>query len=146
MPEFGPLAPIVGAIVGATIASLVGYFILQKRKRVKFWVSKSDDVTLPLRRDHKHIVFQIGGRNFVNLNRAMVFVKNVGNTAISGFKFDIEIPDQHQEYLAELIVDDSELRKAIKLEWNELKITTNPRCHVHVAPFFNMEEGFEVLL
>jgi hypothetical protein len=124
----------------------VTYFVVVKRKSVAFWVSDGEDVTLPLRRHHKDIVFKVSGREFLNLNRANVFVKNTGNTSIAGFKFDIEIPGTHQQYLAELIVDDAALRNAINITWDEPPLTADPMFHIAVAPFFNKREWFKVLV
>jgi hypothetical protein len=149
MPDLSPIqqvAAIIGALITATVSAAVTYFVVVKRKSATFWVSDSEDVTLPLRRHHKDIVFKVSGREFLNLNRANVFVKNTGNTSMSGFKFDIEIPGTHQQYLAELIVDDAALRNAIDISWDDPPLTADPKFHVAIASFFNKKECFKVLV
>jgi hypothetical protein len=50
MPDLSgiqPIAAIIGAIITATTAIVVAYFIVAKRKRVAFWIEPSIDLTLP---------------------------------------------------------------------------------------------------
>ena len=49
MFELGPVAPIVGAIVGALIALGVNYFFVFKRKRLGFWVVRGRNLTESLK-------------------------------------------------------------------------------------------------
>jgi hypothetical protein len=72
MPDLTPIQPIaaiIGALITAAVSALVTYSLVAKRKTVTFWVSESEDVTLPLRRHHNDIVFKVSGREFLNLNR-----------------------------------------------------------------------------
>jgi hypothetical protein len=55
----GPVAPIIGAIVGSVITAVVAYFFLAKRQSITFWVGDSEDITLPLRRQHRDISFTV---------------------------------------------------------------------------------------
>jgi hypothetical protein len=146
LPFVGPLGPIIGALVGAAISALVTYHFAVKRKVLRFWVTNSEDITLPLRRHYKDVVFKVSGRDFLNLNRSSVFVENRGNTTISEFRFDIEIVGDHPHYLAELAVADEDLRKAVNITWDEPATRTNPRFHIDVSPFLNRGESFQVLL
>jgi hypothetical protein len=113
---------------------------------MSFWIAASEDITLPLRRHHSDISVKVGGREYQNLNRASVFVKNTGNTPIAPCQFDIEMPGEHFQFLAELITRDADLRKAIQITWDEPQVTNNPRFHCQVSPFLNAKESFEVLL
>jgi hypothetical protein len=140
-----PMAPLVSAIITAAMSFVVAYFIIAKRKKVAFWIEPSVDLTLPLRRHHKHMVFKIDDRDFLNLNTAAVFVKNGGNTSIGNFKFDIEIPGQHGQCLAELVEVDDELRKAVNITWDEPWSDNNPRFHIAISPFFNRKETLKVM-
>jgi hypothetical protein len=141
----GPVAPIVAAIIGAFITAAVAYFFLARRKILSFWVADSEDVTLPLRRHHSDISVKVSGREFQNLNRARIFVKNTGNTSIVPCVFDVEIPGEHNQFLAELTTKDPDLRRAIEITWDEPQVTNDPRFHFRVSPFLNAKESFEVL-
>jgi hypothetical protein len=93
MPDLTPVqavASIIAAIISAAAGSLVTYFAT-KRKGVKFWISESEDITTPLKKEHPPIVFKVGERELANLNRATVAVKNVGNIAIANLYFEIKI-------------------------------------------------------
>jgi hypothetical protein len=142
----GPLAPIIGGIIGALITAVVGYFFIAKRKILSFWITDSEDITLPLRRHHSDISVKVSGREFQNLNRARVFVRNTGNTSIAPCRFDIEMPGEHIQFLAELTTRDADLRNAIQITWDEPQVTNNPRFYFQVSPFLNAKESFEVLL
>jgi hypothetical protein len=140
----GPVAPIIGAIIGATIAWMVTYYLIVKRKSLGFWVTKSEDLTTSLRRHHQQIIVSVGGQGFLNLNRATILVKNIGNTSIGDFKFDIEIPGDHERYLSDVVVADAELRNAIAITVDQPVRTFNPIFHIAVASFLNAGESFKI--
>jgi hypothetical protein len=140
----GPLAPIIGAIVGALITAAITYFILTKRRSLGFWVTHTEDLTSSLRRHHQQIVVSVGGQPFLNLNRATVFVKNTGNVSIGDFRFDIEIPGEHKGYLADVDVKDADLRKAIQITTDQPPPSYNPALHVNVSSFINAGEAFKI--
>jgi hypothetical protein len=142
---FGPIAPIVGAIVGACITAGVTYFFIYKRKVVTFWVSETEDLTLPLRQHHSFVRFKVGDSELANLNRARVVVKATGNTAISNLTFDIEIPGAHPMYLAEHHAESPKLYHAIQIDWDKPPKTSDPRFHITV-PFLNPKEKFDILV
>ncbi len=142
----GPLAPIIGAIVGGVIGIVGTYYFVAKRKRLGFWVTKSEDLTSALRRHHREIVVSVGGRGFLSLNRSTVLVKNTGNVSIGDFKFDIEIPGAHQSYLAEVLVNDAELRKAIVITTDQPAPSVNPTFHVNVGTFLNSKETAQIAI
>jgi hypothetical protein len=75
-----------------------------------------------------------------------VFIKNTGNTSISPCHFDIEIPGEHHQFLAELTTQDPDLRSAIEITWDEPQVTRDPRFHFRISPLLNSKEAFEVLL
>lgn len=146
LSSFQPIATIVAALISAAAGALATYFIIAKRKVVTFWVTETEDVTLPLRKHNKAISFKVSGREFLNLNRSEVFVKNTGNTSIADFQFDIEIPNLHHEYMAEIVVDNPDLQKAVKLNFDELRTEVDPRIRFNIVPFFNGSESFKVLV
>jgi hypothetical protein len=140
----GPIAPIIGAIMGALITAAITYFLVVKRKSLGFWISESEDLTRLLRQHHQQIVVSVGQQGFFNLNRATVLVKNTGNVSIEGFNFDIEIPGEHKGYLADMLVDDEDLRKSITFSTDQPPPTSNPTLHVKVGGFLNPRESFKV--
>jgi hypothetical protein len=140
----GPLAPIIGGFVGASIGAFVTYYLVLVRKAVTFLVGKSEDITLPLRQEHDFIEFKIGDRTLLNLNRASVIVRNSGNGAITDFCFDIEIPGRHPHYLAKLVTNDVDLRNSVKISWDE---PPESRSLFHIRTgFLNPKEGYEVVV
>lgn len=142
----GPLAPIIAAVMGALITAIISYSILHKRKAVTFWIARSIDITFPPREGHSEISFRVGGREFTDLNRASIFIKNTGNTSIPSLEFDIEIPGEHQEFATELITSDHQLRKSLKTTSDEIPVNKDPKMHVSVSSFFNATKSFEVLV
>jgi hypothetical protein len=141
----GPAAPIVGAIAGAIIGAVVTLYFVLKRKRVAFYVTPSEDITIPLQQHKRHIGFKLGDRELLNLNRGSVLVVNRGNTAIQDFTFDIVINGDHQFAAAELNSDDVKLVNAVKIVDRESKQPYDPIFHVSI-PFLNPGESFEVVL
>jgi len=140
----GPLAPIIGAIVGALITAVVGYFILAKRKRLTLWISDTDDITAPLRRHHREILFRIGQDDLVKLNRSRITVKNSGNTALGMFTFDVKLPGDHQHYYGDLAPEDAGFRDNVVIEWPQPRIMEDPVLTVKVSPFLNARETFSI--
>jgi hypothetical protein len=139
--KVGPLGPIIAAI----ITFFATFFFLRKRKRVIFLVSKSEDLTLPLRRESRDVTFKITGEDWFNLNRATVTVKNIGNTSIKDLQFDIQIPGSHNHYRAGIARASNGIRPAIKINWDDPPVWTNPLFHISL-PFFNRIESFELFL
>jgi hypothetical protein len=72
-------------------------------------------------------------------------VKNTGNTPIAPCPFDVEIPGEHNQFLAELTTKDPDLRRAIEITWDEPQVRNDPRFHFRVSPFLNPKESFEIL-
>ena len=71
---FGPIAPIVGAIIGACITAGVTYLFIYKRKVVTFWVSETEDLTLPLRQHHSFVIFKVANFEILNQVRSQIRV------------------------------------------------------------------------
>ena len=140
----GPLAPIIGALIGAVIAAAVTYYLVVKRKSLGFWITETEDLTSALRRHHQQITVSVGSQPFFDLNRSTILVKNRGNTSVSDFKFDIEIPGNHNGYLIEVIEGDPELRTAISIKGEQPPRTYNPVLEVLVGSFLNPGESFKV--
>ena len=138
----GPLAPIVGALLGSALTAFVTYYVLTKRKKVAFWVTSSEDITLPLQNRHHNIVLNIGDKTIVNLNRAGVQIENSGNTCIAQFACDLELPGKHQICFAEVGARNTKLRNSVRLE----KTSGSSGEIVTVSlDFFNPGEAFQVL-
>jgi hypothetical protein len=142
----GPLAPIIGAIIGGAIGIAGTYYFVAKRKRLAFWVTKSEDLTSALRRHHREIIVSVGGQGFLSLNRSTIVVKNIGNVSIGDFKFDIEIPGEHQSYLTDVLAQDAELGKAITVTMDQPPRTLNPTFHVNVNTFLNSKETLKIAI
>jgi hypothetical protein len=75
-----------------------------------------------------------------------VVVKNTGNVSIENFTFDVEMPGEHKGYLADVLADHGELRKAISITTDQPPPTLNPTFHVKVAGFLNPRESFKMAI
>ena len=142
MPDLTPIQPvasIIGAIITAAAASLVTYFVVTKRKVIKFWIGESEDITAPLKKEHPAIVFKVGERELPNLNRATIAAKNVGNTAVANLHFEINIEGDHQNAFFVITAKSPTLKEAIKGS------SSNGAFHVD-TPYFNPHEMFEVVI
>ena len=127
----GPLSPIIGAVIGAVIASLVTYFIVVRRKYLMFWIIKSNDIAFPLRQQamllRQFFSIKIGDRRFHNLNKSTVPVKNIGNIAIQHLSFDVVIPGEHTA-VAVASARNLDLRRSVQVEskYDDIKIPIDP--------------------
>ena len=120
------------------------HIFLRERKQVTFLLSKSEDLTLPLRQQsHDVVTFKITDEDWFNLNRATAVIKNTGNTSIKDLRFDIEIPGHHNHYRAGLSNVVPDMARNIKITWDEPPVFVNPSFHVEVA-FLNRKELFEL--
>jgi hypothetical protein len=144
--KYAPFVTFFGPIIGALIGAAITYYVVVARKQLTFWVTESEDVTAPLKRQYRDISFNVSGRQFATLNRSSVFVKSTGNRSTGELKFDIEMPGEHIEYLADIETDDGELKRAIKVSWVEPRQTVDPRFNVTVSPFMKPKESFKILL
>jgi hypothetical protein len=150
MPEWwtssvGPLAPIVAALVSAGIGAAITFLFTHKRKRLAFTIRKSEDLTSPLRQHHGLISFRFGLREVSSLNRAVVRVRNTGNTTIKDVKFDITLFGSHPFYLSEVSLRDPAMVRGIKTERPMGDSSNSPALNV-TADFLNPKESFEILI
>ncbi|MBN9601917.1 MAG: hypothetical protein J0G33_03190 [Afipia felis] len=143
LSPYFPLIAISGPIIGAIIGAAITYRFIAKRKRVDFYVQRTEDLTLPLQAHQSLVVFKIGSSEVLNLNRAGVRIKNSGNTSINNFEFDIEVPGAHQLSLAEKFSKNTKLYQAIETKNDPARHTFNPITTVKI-PFLNVEEQFEI--
>ncbi len=143
IPLVGPLAPVIGAIVGGLIGAFVTYRIVVKRKALSFHVSESEDLTLALRQHHRFMSFKIGDKEMSNLNRCSVTVRNVGNVSIANVAFNVVIDGIHAVSLAEVSGGSIKLRNEIKIE--KVGDNVDPVFNVSM-PYLNAKESFEVEL
>ena len=137
----GPLAPIVGAVSAAAVSALVTYFVVMKRKKVEFWIAASEKIAPPHNR-HQNILFKIGDKDVLNLNKGEVSVKNSGNKSIANFIFHLKLPGVHSACFAEIAASDGKLRDDVKLE----QAINTENVFVKVSlDFFNQGEAFQIL-
>jgi hypothetical protein len=143
IPLVGPLAPVIGAIVGGLIGAFVTYRLVVKRKVLVIRVDESEDLTLPLRQRHKFMAFKIGDKEMLNLNRSSILVKNAGNVSIANVTFSIVVEGIHDVALAEASGGTLNLLREIKIEQIEGRV--DPIFNVSV-PYLNAKENFEIEL
>jgi hypothetical protein len=110
-----PFSAIIGAVITATVSFLVAYFLAARRKRLKIWIAEPEDLTRALRGHSRIIGVSADDQRFVSLNRCAISVRNVGNTNVDKFSFDIEIPGEHSGYLANVTTEHGELRQAVTI-------------------------------
>jgi hypothetical protein len=146
----GPLSPIIGAVIGAVIASLVTYFIVVRRQYLMFWILKSNDIAFPLRQQamllRQFFSIKIGDREFHNLNKSTVRVKNIGNIAIQHLSFDVVIPGEHTA-VAVASARNLDLRRSVQVEskYDDIKIPIDPMYAISTS-YLNPKESFEIAL
>jgi hypothetical protein len=141
IPLVGPLAPVIGAIVGGLIGAFVTYRMVVKRKVLSLRISESEDLTLALREHHRFMSFRIGDKEMLNLNRCSVTVRNVGNVSIANVAFNVVIDGKHGVSLAEVSAGNIKLRDEIRIE--KVGDNIDPLFNVSV-PYLNAKESFEV--
>jgi hypothetical protein len=137
----GPLAPLIGALISAVIAALVTYLVVVQRKKVAFWIATNESLVPPQNR-HQNIVFKIGDKEMPRLNRGGIQVKNLGNSCIPRFAFELELLGEHPVCIAEVAARDAKLRDDVKLE--QTASAANIVLKVSLD-FFNPREAFQVL-
>jgi hypothetical protein len=142
--QIGPLAPIIGAIVGAVIASLVTYFVVVRRKSASFSIRSSTDLTRAIRRLHRNISVKIGDKEFPNLHQNALDVRNTGNSTIKDFSFQVMLSGVFIAYFAEIETNDIRLRQDITLT-DEGHSGVDPVFNVQV-PFLNVKERFRLVI
>jgi hypothetical protein len=123
LSSLGPLfSPITAAVFSSVITFLVTYYIVVKRQYLIFWISRSDDIALPLRQQGMRIQhffsIKIGDREFDTLNKCTVHVKNKGNVPIRDLSFDVVIPGQHR-VIPTIIVNKLNLKRSIQILGND---------------------------
>ena len=109
-----PLMTVFGPIIGALIGAAVTLSFIVKRKRVTFYVYRTEDLIRELRRSLAVVVLRLNNQDVTELNRAQVIVRNNGNAAIKDFQFDIMIPGDHGLRLAEKQATNANLDQDIK--------------------------------
>lgn len=129
--------------MGALIGAFVTYRVVVKRKALTFRISETEDLTLALRAHHQFIAFRIGDKEMLNLNRASVSVRNVGNVSISNVVFVVAIKGTHPVSLAEAVGGSVDLRREVKIE--QIGDRIDPRFTVSL-PYLNAKESFEIEL
>jgi hypothetical protein len=141
MPELGPIAPILGGVVGALIAATVSYFFVFKRRRVVFWIQKTRNLTDGMK---PFVAVAVEGSEVVELNRASVMVENSGNAALKDFEFEVRIPGHHGNCVAKAESSNPLLERAVSV--GKSYSSASEILVKVVVPFFNPKETFEVVL
>jgi hypothetical protein len=139
--QFGPVAPIIAAIIGALITAGVSYLFVHKRRQVSFWVRRTANLTEGLK---PYVSLSVEGSEVHALNRAAVVVVNSGNSALKDFEFEVRIPGHHGVCAVKAESSDALLEKAVKVVKSYSSVS---EILVNVVvPFFNPKEVFEVVL
>jgi hypothetical protein len=124
---------------------LVTYYIVVRRKYVVFWISKSDDITLPLRQEGMRVrqffSFKLGDREFRNLNKSTVRVKNKGNVAIQNLSFDVVILGEHTA-LPGISAKNHRIARSVEVK-SEIENRVDPIFAIS-TPYLNPKEAFEI--
>jgi hypothetical protein len=145
MPEFGPLSSIIGAVIGASITALVGYFLLQKRKRLRFYIGPEEDLTSALQKNHPFVSVKVGDKETSRLFKRNVWVKNHGNATVSGLSFDLIVDGMHGFFTVKVSAEDVRLRNEVKLEFRKEETPPDVDPYVSVStPFVNVGEQFQL--
>jgi hypothetical protein len=141
MLELGPVAPVLGGIVGALITAVVSYFFIFKRRRVTFWIQNTRNLTEGMR---PFVAITMEGSEVIELNRASVVVENSGNTSLKDFEFEVRIPGHHGNCVGKAESTQPLLERAVKVEKSHS--STSEILVKVLVPFFNPKEVFEVVL
>lgn len=112
--SFGPIGPVIGAIIGAAATLTVGYFITHKRRRITFSLYKAEDVTIGLRKQNRHVALKFEDGEALNLNRARIRSQNTGNTAVGKFVFEIRLFQNLSYYYTDVISNTSNIPISIE--------------------------------
>jgi hypothetical protein len=140
----GPIAPILGglgAVIGACIGAAVTFIYVVKRKRVLFTIEETEDLLQALRAEDDSITINISGSPVSSFNRCRINVKNVGNTAIQNFQFDVTTGVHRGYFAIGPLGNDESIRSAI-----DLGLILGPTGGRVMLPFFNKGEEFGVVL
>jgi hypothetical protein len=143
LTQYLPIITIFGPIIGALIGAAITLRFVVKRKRVTFYLYRTEDLTSELRKKLSVVVLRLNNRDVTELNRGTVMVRNSGNAPIINFQFDIMIPGEHELRLADKFSEDSNLHQAIDIAWDDPASTYNHRFKIKV-PYFNPKENFTI--
>jgi hypothetical protein len=143
LKQYLPVITILGPIIGALIGAAVTLSFVVKRKRVTFYVYRTEDLIRDLRQNLAVVVLRLNNQDVTELNRAQIWVRNNGNAAIKDFRFEIMIPGDHALRLADKHANDAVLHQEIKIDWDKSASTYNHRFAIQV-PYFNPKETFSI--
>jgi hypothetical protein len=141
---FGPLSPIIAAIISALIGAAVTYFIIHKKSKVSFYVEKSDNITSALTKLGKPITFNCDDKIMHQLSTGGVVVRNIGNVSIANFCFDILFKCGHSAIFVDAVSENKKLVENVIVE------RTNPGADMPSfsvkMPYLNAAEFFKLRL
>jgi hypothetical protein len=137
-----PFSAIIGAAITAAVSFLIAYFLVAKRRKLKFIIADAEDLTSYLRAPGRTIDFSVDGHSFRQMHRSMIGIQNVGNINIEKFSFEVEIPGEHKGHFANFMTDSRHFAETVKISTDQA--TINPRLKVNVDGFLNPQEGFTV--
>lgn len=142
----GPLAPIIGAIVGAAIAAAVTYYLVVKRKAVTSVINDTEDLTSALGGHGQLMTVKIGNREVARLMKGGVIIRNSGNSPVKDMSFEIDLDGSPGFWLSVFGEGSDELKKAITIEQGQASGRGGPpRKPVKVSvPFLNPKESFGI--
>jgi hypothetical protein len=104
-----------------------------------FTVTRSDDLTGPLKRSERDVSVKVDGADVTHLNTAIIFIRNGGNAPIEDVEFDVFLKGSHDFVAAEAGSDTTHLKASIVTKWG--KKPEGRTLNVKV-PFINAREAF----
>lgn len=158
---YAPFITVFGPIIGALIGVGVTYFLVVKRKRVRFSIAPSEDIAQPVQRERKDVVFKVGSSEMRNLNRATIVVRNIGNSTVDKLDFSVGFETRHENVLIDRLSDEKKLCETINIEelnkipdlatgavdMSALQVLMSKGNVFRVqVPFFNVKEIFKIII
>jgi hypothetical protein len=141
--ELGPAGPIVGALISATVASVVTYKFSIARKKVLFTIFTGGDLTILLKLQHIQYKLSIEDIPIEQLMVQEIFVVNIGNRAIADFAFFLTLRSESKLFSVVPFRTERNLAKDIQIKKNSVNPPASRSCSVSM-PFFNPGERFIV--
>ncbi|NOJ41421.1 hypothetical protein [Bradyrhizobium australiense] len=114
-----PFSAIVRAAISAPVRFLIAHPLVARRRKLKFEIEETLDLTRELRNEFKSRELGVGfdGGTLRSLTRVIIRVRNDGNTAIEEFSFEIEIPGEHHNCLTYIAARSRELDRVASISF-----------------------------
>jgi hypothetical protein len=141
--ELGPAGPILGAVITATVASLVTYKFTVARKTVVFTTFVERDLTRLLKTQHLQYKLTIEDIPIDQLMAQEVVVVHKGNRAVTHFEFFLTLHGEAKLFSVAPLRTERNLADDIEIKENLINHSASRSCSVSM-PFFNPGERFIV--